>query len=118
MTRSEKVTAGRDGLGEFAPQFAALNDDVLFGQVWANEADLSARDRSLVTVTALVSGGISDSSLQYHLQRARDNGVSRREIAAVLTHMAFYCGWPRAWAAFRLAKDIWRPGEDEGTAKA
>lgn len=102
-----KVTAGRDALGEFAPKFAELNDDVLFGQVWSREAQLSPRDRSLITVTALMAGGITDSSLQHHLQTAKNNGITREEIAEVLTHLAFYAGWPKAWAVFRMAKDIW-----------
>lgn len=103
----EKVTAGRDALGEFAPQFAALNDDVLFGQVWAREAQLSAKDRSIVTVTALLASGILDSSLQFHLANAKSHGVTKEEIVEILTHAAFYAGWPKAWAAFRMAKEIW-----------
>ena len=103
-----KVTAGRDVLGEFAPKFAELNDDVLFGEVWSREKELSVRDRSLVTVTALLASGILDSSLQFHLQTAKNNGITKQEIAEVLTHVAFYVGWPKAWAAFRLAKEIWQ----------
>ena len=103
-----KVTAGRDVLGEFAPKFAELNDDVLFGEVWSREKELSARDRSLVTVTALLASGILDSSLQFHLQTAKTNGITKEEIAEVLTHVAFYVGWPKAWATFRLAKEIWK----------
>lgn len=103
----EKVTVGRDQLGDFAPQFAALNDDVLFGQVWSEEDKLSARDRCIVTVTALMAGGILDSSLKFHLTNARNHGVTREEIAAILTHAAFYAGWPKAWAAFNMAKEIW-----------
>lgn len=103
-----KVTAGRDVLGEFAPKFAELNDDVLFGEVWSREKELSARDRSLVTVTALLASGILDSSLQFHLQTAKTNGITKEEIAEILTHIAFYVGWSKAWAAFRLAKEIWK----------
>ena len=103
-----KVTAGRDVLGEFAPKFAELNDDVLFGDDWSREKELSARDRSLVTVTALLASGILDSSLQFHLQTAKTNGITKEEIAEILTHIAFYVGWPKAWAAFRLAKEIWK----------
>ena len=102
-----KVTAGRDVLGEFAPKFAELNDDVLFGEVWSREKQLAKRDRSMITVTALLASGILDSSLQYHLQTAKDNGITKQEIAEVITHVAFYIGWPKAWAAFRFAKDIW-----------
>lgn len=103
----KKVAAGRDALGSFAPKFAELNDDVLFGEVWSREKELCARDRSLVTVTALLASGILDSSLQFHLQTAKTNGISKEEIAEVLTHVAFYVGWPKAWAAFRMAKEIW-----------
>ncbi len=102
-----KVTAGRNELGTFAPKFAELNDDVLFGQVWAREDKLSARDRSIVTVTALMASGILDSSLKFHLQNAKNHGVTREEIAEILTHAAFYAGWPKAWAAFRMAKEVW-----------
>lgn len=103
----QKVTAGRDTLGNFAPEFARLNDDVLFGEVWSREEQLSPRDRSLITVTALMTGGILDSSLAFHLTKARENGVTKEEIAEALTHLAFYSGWPKAWAAFRMAKEIW-----------
>lgn len=104
-------TAGRDQLGDFAPEFAHLNDDILFGEVWSRNDLLSLRDRSLVTVTALISQGITDTSLLHHLQTARNNGITRTEIAEVITHAAFYAGWPKAWAAFRLAKDVWAEEE-------
>ena len=102
-----KQTAGRDSLGEFAPKFAELNDDVLFGQVWSREDKLSLRDRSLLTVTALMSQGLVDSSFEYHLMTAKNNGITKTEIAEILTHLAFYAGWPKAWAAFRMAKEVW-----------
>lgn len=105
-------TAGRDALGNFAPQFAALNDDVLFGQVWSNE-ELDLRTRSIVTVTALVAQGHIDESLRYHLVTARKNGVSISDIANILTHLAFYAGWPKAWGALHLATQVWGP-DDEG----
>lgn len=107
----KKVTAGRDALGEFAPKFAQLNDDVLFGEVWAREKELSARDRSLVTVTALLAQGLCDSSFEHHLRTAKANGITKAEIAEIITHAAFYAGWPKAWAAFRLAKEIWTERE-------
>ena len=103
----EKQTAGHDSLGAFAPEFARLNDDVLFGEVWAREKQLSPRDRSLITVTALVAGGITDSSLAYHIAHAKENGITAEEMAEALTHLAFYAGWPRAWAAFRIAKEVY-----------
>ena len=102
-----KVTAGRDELGEFAPKFAQLNDDVLFGEVWSREDKLSVRDRCIVTVTALMASGILDSSLKFHLQNAKNNGVTSEEISEIITHAAFYVGWPKAWAAFRMAKEVW-----------
>ena len=115
----EKIvqTAGRDQLGEFAPKFAQLNDDELFGEVW-NRPGLGPRERSMITVATLVGKGIVDSSLGHHLQFAKTNGVTRTEISEMLTHMAFYAGWPNAWAAFRLAKEVWADDSDTGDAKA
>ena len=80
-----KVTAGRDELGNFAPKFAELNVDVLFGEVWSREDKLSARDRSIVTVTALMASGILDSSLKFHIQNAKNHGVSAEEMAEIIT---------------------------------
>lgn len=102
-----KVTAGRDEMGTFAPKFAQLNDDVLFGEVWSREEQLSPRDRSMVTVTALMASGILDSSLKYHILNAKNHGVTAQEMAELLTHAAFYAGWPKAWAALRLAKEVY-----------
>ena len=111
-------TAGRDRLGTFAPEFAHLNNDILFGEVWSRNDLLSLRDRSLVTVTALISQGITDSSLTHHLQTARQNGISRTEISEIITHIAFYAGWPKAWAAFSIAKDVWADEAKAVDAKA
>lgn len=102
-----KVKAGRDALGEFAPEFAHLNDDILFGEVWAREQKLSKRDRSLITVSALMASGILNSSLKYHISHAKENGVTKEEMAEAITHLAFYAGWPKAWAAFNMAKEIY-----------
>ena len=102
-----KQTAGRDQLGDFAPKSAELNDDVLFGEVWSREDKLSLRDRSLVTVTALMAQGLIDDSFRYHLMTAKANGITKEEIAEIVTHAAFYCGWPKAWAVFKMAKEIW-----------
>ena len=114
----EKQTAGRNALGEFAPKFAKLNDDVLFGEVWSREDKLPLRDRSLITVVALMAQGLTDTSFQHHLALAKKNGITKSEIAEILTHAAFYCGWPKAWAAFRLAKEIWNePDEEDNTGK-
>ncbi len=102
-----KVTAGRDELGNFAPKFAELNDDVLFGEVWSREDKLSARDRSIVTVTAIMAGRILAGSLKFHIQDAKNHGVTAEEMAEILTHATFYAGWPKAWAAFRMAKEVY-----------
>jgi len=106
----KKQTAGRDTLGVFAPKFAELNDDVLFGEVWSREDQLSLRDRSIVTVTVLMTKGIFDNSLRHHLTNAKNNGVMAEEMAEIITHAAFYAGWPNAWAVFALAKKIY--GQD------
>ena len=101
-----KQTAGRTQLGEFAPKFAELNDDVLFGEVWSRE-----EQRSLVAVVALMAQGLTDESFKYHLQSAKANGITKEEIAEIVTHAAFYCGWPKAWAVFRMAKEVWNEGK-------
>ena len=75
----EKVTAGRDALGAFAPKFAELNDDILFGQVWSREAQLSLRDRSLVTVVALMAQGLVDSSFRFHLRMPKITASHRKK---------------------------------------
>lgn len=103
----KKVTAGNDILGSFAPKFAELNDEVLFGQVWSREDSLSPRDRSIITVSALMASGILDSSLKGHMERAKENGVTKEEMVEILTQLAFYAGWPKAWAAFYMAKEVY-----------
>ena len=105
-----KQTAGRDQLGTIAPLFAHLNDDVLFGEVWDQEA-IDIKTKCIVTVTTLMASGITDASLAHHLANAKAHGVSRDEIVAVVTHAAMYCGWPKGWAVFRMIKEVW--GEDE-----
>ncbi len=120
MEKKIVQTAGRERLGAFAPEFAHYNDDILFGENW-NNADISLKTRCIITVVALMSSGITDSSLTYHLQNARAHGVTREEIAAIVTHAAFYAGWPKAWAVFNLAKDVWpvpTPVEDGKAAHA
>lgn len=103
----KKQTAGRDELNDFAPLFAEFNDDILFGKVWSREDKLSLRDRSMITVVSLMSKGILDSSLKYHLQNAKNNGITKEEMAEVITQVAFYAGWPNAWATFRMAKEVY-----------
>ena len=102
-----KQTAGRDLLGAFSPKFAELNDDVLFGEVWSREKELDLKTRSIITVVALMSKGILDSSLKYHIINAKKNGVTKEEFAEIITHVAFYAGWPNAWAVFNMAKEVY-----------
>ena len=115
-----KQTAGRDILGNFAPKFAELNDDILFGQVWSRDDKLSLRDRSIITVTALMAQGLTDSFFHYFLISAKNNDITKTEISELLTHAAFYAGWSKAWAAFNMAKEIWKEYEeiDEKTIHA
>lgn len=101
-------TAGRQQLGDFAPDFARYNDDILFGEVWSKNDVLSLHDRSIVTVSALIAQGITDSSLKYHIESAKKNGVTKAEMAEIITQVGFYGGWPKAWAAFRYAKDVYQ----------
>lgn len=101
-----KQTAGRDALNDFAPEFARLNDDVLFGEVWSRD-ELPLKIRSIITVSALVSKGLTGVSFRHHLEMAKKNGVTKQEMANILTHLAFYAGWPNAWAAFRIAKEVY-----------
>ena len=109
---AEKIvqTAGRDALGEFAPEFAHFNDDVLFGENWNNQ-DIDIKTRCIITVVAIMSSGITDTPLIYHLQNAKSHGVTQKEIAAIITHVAFYIGWPKAWNVFNLAKEVWNADE-------
>lgn len=93
-------------------EFAHFNDDVLFGENWNNN-DIDVKTRSIITVVALMAQGITDSSLKFHLQNAKDHGVSQKEIAAVITHVGFYAGWPKAWAVFNLAKEVWEVNEGD-----
>ena len=115
----EKIvqTAGRDALGSFAPAFAHYNDDVLFGENWNDDA-IDLKTRSILTVVALMSSGVTDSSLKYHLQNAKNHGVTQKEIAAIITHVAFYVGWPKGWAVFNMAKEIWAVEPEDDSARA
>ena len=103
-------TAGRDSLGEFAPEFAHYNDDVLFGENWNNQ-DIDHKMRCIITVVALMSSGVTDFTLKYHLENAKKAGVTKKEIAAIITHVAFYAGWPKGWAVFNMAKEVWAENE-------
>ena len=113
-------TAGRDSLGGFAPEFAHFNDDILFGENW-NNTDIDLKTRCIITVVALMASGVTDSSLKFHLENAKAHGVTKREIASIITHVAFYAGWPKGWAVFNMAKEVWTegaPAEDEKAAHA
>ena len=114
MEKKIVQTAGRQQLGDFAPAFAHLNDDVLFGEVW-NEQALDTKTKCIITVVSLMASGITDSSLMYHLQNAKTHGVTKEEIAAIITHATMYVGWPKGWAVFRLAKEVWTEDTPELT---
>ena len=107
-----KQTAGRNQLGDFAPKFAHYNDDILFGENW-NDQSINLKTRSIITVVALMSSGITDNSLKYHLENAKKNGVTKEEMVGIITHTAFYVGWPKGWAVFNLAKEVYKDDEKE-----
>ena len=107
LQQSRQVGGGRRTIGDIAPKLAELTDDVLFDDVW-NRTGLAARDRSLITVAALVAGGDAEQ-LRFHLGRARDNGVTDTELVEAITHLAFYTGWPKAMTALTAAKDVLGP---------
>lgn len=111
---AEKQTAGRDRLGAIAPEFAHLNDDVLFGEVWSREAELSLRDRSLITIAALFSAGMYPQ-LKSHLQMGRAHGITKQEAVETVTQLAFYCGWPKAWSTFPMIEEVW--GDEDAAAR-
>ena len=102
----EKQTAGRDNLGELAPKFAQLNDDVLFGEVWTREDKLSLRDRSMITISALMAQGLFPQ-LKSHFEIGKKHGITREEAVEIVTQLAFYSGWPKAWSAFSLIKEVY-----------
>jgi len=116
MSKKIVQTAGRDALGEFAPEFAHFNDDVLFGENWNNE-DIDVKTRSIITVVALMAQGITDSSIKYHIMNAKNNGVTQKEMASIITHVAFYAGWPKAWAVFNIAKEVYNEKIEETSEK-
>jgi 4-carboxymuconolactone decarboxylase len=102
MPDSENQTRAQQLIGDFAPKLVSLTDDVLFGDIW-ERTELSPRDRSLITVAALISGGNSEQ-LPGHLERARQNGLTEAELKEVIIHLAFYAGWPKAMSAIQVAK--------------
>lgn len=104
MSEQKAQSRAQQLMGDFAPKLAELTDDVLFGDVWAR-AELAPRERSLITVAALIANGNTEQ-LASHLIRARENGISEGELAEVMTHLAFYTGWPRAISAILVAKEV------------
>ena len=106
MSDAKEQSRAQQLMGDFAPKLAELTDDVLFGDVWARE-ELSPRDRSLLTVAALIANG-NTAQLTGHLQRAKANGLSEAELAEVMTHLAFYTGWPQAISAILVAKEVFK----------
>ena len=114
---AEKQTAGRTLLGDLAPTFAELNDDVLFGQVWSREEQLSPRDRSMITIAALFSAGLYPQ-LKSHLAIGRDHGITKQEAVEIVTQLAFYCGWPKAWSTFPLIREVYGESGDEAVDPA
>jgi 4-carboxymuconolactone decarboxylase len=113
MTESAQPSRAQQLVGDIAPKLAELTDDVLFGDVWARPG-LAPRDRSLVTVAALITNGNTEQ-LSSHLSLALKNGVTEAELAEVITHLAFYAGWPRAMSAAQVARDAFSAAADEQT---
>ena len=103
---AKKQTAGRDKLGKLAPKFAQLNDDVLFGEVWSREEQLSPRDRSMITIAALFSAG-QYPQLKSHLALGKEHGITKEEAVEIVTQLAFYCGWPKAYSTFGLIQEVY-----------
>ena len=102
----EKQTAGRDILGKLAPKFAELNDDVLFGEVWSREDKLSLRDRSLITISALMAQGLYPQ-VKSHLILGKKHGLTKEEVVETVTQLAFYTGWAKAWSVFPMIDEIY-----------
>ena len=104
MPETNKESTIKRTYGDFVPKLVSLTDDVLFGDVW-ERTELSPRDRSLITVAALITGGNSEQ-LPFHLSRAKENGLTETELKEIITHLAFYAGWPKAMSALTVARRI------------
>lgn len=102
----EKQTAGRNILEDLAPKFAELNDDVLFGEIWSREDKLSLKSRSMITISALMAQGLFPQ-LKSHLILGKKHGITKDEIVEIVTQLSFYSGWPKAWSAFELIKEVY-----------
>ena len=103
MTATSQTRA-QQLIGDFAPKLVDLTDGVLFGDIWERK-ELSPRDRSLITVASLITGGSTDQ-LRGHLARAKTNGLTETELKEVIIHLAFYAGWPKAMSAIAVAKEV------------
>ena len=101
-----KQTAGREKLGNLAEKFAELNDDVLFGEVWSRKEQLSLRDRSMITISSLMSQGLFPQ-LKSHIILGKKHGITKEEVVEMVTHLAFYAGWPKAWSAFAIVEEVY-----------
>jgi len=110
MADTKTPTAAERMIGDFAPKLVSLTDDLLFGDIW-ERSELAPRDRSLITVAALVAGGHTEQ-LPFHLNKGKQNGLTETELKEVITHLAFYCGWPRAMSAIAVARQVFE-GESE-----
>ena len=104
MPNSNQESMIKKTYGDFVPKLVSLTDDILFGDVWERK-ELSPRYRSLITVAALIAGGNSEQ-LPFHLTKAKDNGLTETELKEVITHLAFYAGWPKAMSALTVAKRV------------
>lgn len=104
MSESQEQTPAQMLIGTFLPKMVSLTDDVLFGDIW-ERTELSKQARSLITVAALITGGNTEQ-LPGHLMRAKDNGLTETELKEVITHLAFYAGWPKAMSAIAVAKRV------------
>ena len=104
METKKSQSAAQKSIGDIAPKLAQLTDDVLFGDVW-ERPQLSKRDRSLITCAALVASGKTEQ-MSFHFPRAVENGVTQEELVELITHLAFYVGWPSAMSAIGRAKEL------------
>ncbi|AIQ11023.1 carboxymuconolactone decarboxylase family protein [Paenibacillus durus] len=109
MSKEKELTGAQKAIGDFAPKLVELTDNVLFGDVWERK-ELAPRDRSLITVASLIAGGNTEQ-LGFHLNKARENGLSEEELKEVIIHLAFYAGWPKAMSAIMVAKEVFSKGK-------
>jgi 4-carboxymuconolactone decarboxylase len=104
MSNTKLPSGAQKTIGNFAPKLVELTDEILFGDVWERKG-LSKRERSLITVSSLISGGNTEQ-LKFHIKFAKENGLSEEELIEAITHLAFYAGWPKAMSAITVAKEI------------